>query len=89
MQWTSDSNDNLVHYRNSAYDTLMNIIATANSEMARMGCLHDAEALLLADNVVVPLYTEGTGWKLREGYTGLCRDPRGWFSFTEVFHRNG
>lgn len=89
MQWTSDSHDNLVHYRNSAYDTLMNIIATASSEMARMGCLHDAEALLLDDDVVVPLYTEGTSWMLREGYTGLCRDPRGWFSFTEVFRRNG
>lgn len=89
MQWTSDSHDNLVGYENSAYDTLMNIIATANSEMARMGCLHDAEALLLSDNVVVPLCTKGTDWQMREEYTGLLRDPRGWFSFVEVFSQNG
>ncbi len=89
MQWTSHSQENLVHYENSAYDTLMNVIATANSEMARMGCLHDAEVLLLSDHVVTPLYTESTGWRMRDNLTSLCRDPRGWFSFTDVMKNNG
>ena len=66
MQWTSDSRDNLVGYENSAYDTLMSIIATAGSETARMACLHDAEELLLSDDVVIPLYTESTGWLAEE-----------------------
>ncbi|MFW2551475.1 hypothetical protein ACN2AP_29980, partial [Klebsiella pneumoniae] len=49
MDWTSDSQDNVVGYENSAYDTLMAIIASAADGTARMGCLHDAEELLLMD----------------------------------------
>ena len=89
MQWTSDSHDNLVGYQNSAYDTLMNVIATAGSATARMACLHDAEALLLEDYVVIPLYTESTGWQLRDSLTGLSRDPRGWFDLTGVMSSKG
>ena len=89
MQWTSDSQDNLVNYENSAYDTLMSIIATASSDMARMGCLHDAEKLLLSDDVVIPLYTQESGWMLRNGYSGILREPRGWFSFTHVYQTSG
>ena len=88
MQWTSDSHDNLVAYENSAYDTLMNVIATAGSEQARMACLHDAEELLLSDDVVIPLYTDTTGWLMRDSLSGLSRDPRGWFSFDQVMGTN-
>lgn len=36
MQWTSSSPDNVVGYSNSAYDTLMSIIASASDGTARM-----------------------------------------------------
>ena len=84
MDWISESYDNVAGYANSAYDTLMSIIARASDAQARMGCLHDAEALLLEDQVLNPLYTQGTAWDLREDLTGACRDARGWFSFTGV-----
>ena len=84
MDWTSDSQDNVASYENSAYDTLMAIIASAADGTARMGCLHDAEELLLADMPLVPLYTRVTDWELRGTYTGVCRDSRGWFSFLNV-----
>lgn len=87
MKWTSDSQDNVIGYENSAYDTLMSIIARAEEGAARMGCLHDAEALLLSDHVLAPLYTEGTAWDLRDTLTGLVRDARGWFSFAGVVNR--
>ena len=87
MHWTTGSQDNVTGYANSAYDTLMNIIASAEDGSARMGCLHDAEDLLLEDCVVAPLYTSGTAWKLREGLTGACRDARGWFCFTGVMEQ--
>ena len=51
---------------------------------ARMGCLHDAEALLLEDHVLTPLYNKGTDWEIRDGLTGICRDARGWFSFSGI-----
>lgn len=87
MNWTSDSSNNVVQYANSAYDTLMAIIANAANSTARMGCLHDAEDLLISDCVMAPLYTQGTAWELRETLTGACRDARGWFSFASVVTR--
>ena len=87
MDWTSGSQHNVAFYENSAYDTLMAIIASAADGTARMGCLHDAEALLLMDCAVVPLYTQSTDWTLRENLTGAFRDPRGWFCFSGVVTR--
>lgn len=87
MQWTSDAPNNIVHYGNSAYDTLMTIIANAADGTARMGCLHDAEALLLEDYALSPLYTKGTDWELRDDLMGAVRDARGWFSFANVVKR--
>lgn len=82
--FSGKSSQNTVHYDNGAYDTLLNIIDSASDPAARLACLHDAEALLLDDAAVCPLYTIDTGWKLREGWSGLCRDARGWFSFAGV-----
>ena len=87
MQWTSGSESNYVHYENSAYDTLLAIIAGADGGTARMGCLHDAEDLLMSDYVLAPLYTKGTDWELRDSLAGACRDTRGWFSFAGVMLR--
>ncbi len=83
MQWTSHNRDNSMHYENTAYDTLLSIIATADG-VARMGCMHDAEVLVLEDHAVAPLYTTGTAWTLRDGYAGLVRDERGWFLLSNV-----
>lgn len=82
--WVSSSENNVVGYRNSAYDTLLAVINNASDETARLGCLHDAESLLLQDGPLMPLYFTGTAWELRSGLTGLCRDARGFFSFTAV-----
>lgn len=87
MSWTSESRENLVRYESTAYDTLMKIVAGAADGTARMGCLHDSEALLLMNHALAPLYTKGTDWELRETFTGAFRDPRGWFSFASVVSR--
>ena len=81
MQWGSDKPENLGKYANSASDTLLSVIAGAEEGEARMGCLRDAEALLLEEGAVAPLYTSVTGWTLRDGFSGVQRDARGWFSF--------
>ncbi len=85
--WTSESRENLVAYQSTAYDTLMKIVAGAADGTARMGCLHDSEALLLMNHALAPLYTKVTAWELRETLTGAFRDPRGWFSFAGVVNR--
>jgi len=85
MQWATHSLNNVVSYANSAYDTLMAIIATAPDGTARLGCLHDAEELLLGDYAIAPLYTRETIWEQREDLRGVIRDARGWFSFANVY----
>jgi len=83
-RWGSQDSRNMARYENSAFDTLLSVVASANNEKARRGCLHDAEVLLIDDCPIAPLYFTGTAWRLREAYTGLSRDPRGFFSFSTV-----
>lgn len=88
MDFTTGSSNNFLHYGNSAYDTLMAIIASAADGSARMGCLHDAEDLLLnIDCALAPLHTCGTAWTMRENYAGVIRDTRGWFDFSNVYQK--
>lgn len=88
MPWTSDNADNVLHYENSAYDTLMAIIAGAEDATARMGCLHDAEDLLIGmDCALAPLYHRAFAWELRGDYAGAVLDPRGWFDLSGVTPR--
>ena len=60
---------------------------TVEDAAARLGCLHDAEAMLLEDGALAPLYTTVTAWTLREDYAGVRRDSRGWFDFTAAVPR--
>ncbi len=82
--YTSRNSQNVVQYANSAYDTLLTIIDSASDSAARLACLHDAESLLLDDAAVSPLFFTGTAWKLRETYTGVSRDARGWFRLADI-----
>ena len=87
LDWASTSPNNVVGYANSAYDTLMSIIAGAPDGTARLGCLHDAEELLISDAALTPLYTTCTTWEVRQTLQGALRDARGWFSFAGVTQR--
>lgn len=82
--YTSRNSQNVTQYANSAYDTLLTIIDSASDVSARLACLHDAESLLLSDAAVSPLFFTGTAWKLRETYTGVSRDARGWFRLADI-----
>ena len=85
--WTSDAEANAAGYENTAYDTLMSIIVTAPDGTARLGCLHDAEELLIDDAPLTPLYTTYTAWDIRDTLTGAFRDERGWFGFMNTIQR--
>lgn len=87
-RWVAGDYDNVAGYESTAYDTLMSVIAVAQDGAARMGCLHDAEELLLMDYALAPLYNNGTTWAMRDTLTGAFRDARGWFSFSGVFTRS-
>ena len=84
--WVTDHPQNVVHYSNTAFDTLLAVIRSASDNDARRGCLHDAESLLLETNPLAPLYFLGTDYALQDDLTGLIRDARGHFLFAGVRH---
>jgi len=70
-------------YASDAFDILMASAAAAISPdawSARDAYLHDAEAILLSDAAVIPLYCQGDAYRLAEGLEGLYRGPDGcWY----------
>lgn len=82
MLWRSDFQSNVCRYSSSAFDTLGLITSNASNDDVRLGCLHDAESLLLNDAPVLPLFTTQTSWNSRD--TNFYRDPRGWFWFRTI-----
>ena len=82
--WTSDSETNVVGYSNSAFDTLLAVIASASDDQARRGCLHDAESLLLKSTPLSPLYFLTTDFALREDLLNVTRSAAGVFRFADV-----
>lgn len=86
--WMTGSDSNWVQYSNSAYDTLISVIDSASDTVARQGCLHDAEQLLLEKAPLMPLTFSKTGWLLQPELSGVCREARGWFCFRDVASKN-
>ncbi len=74
---------NVCGYASDAFDILMASAAAAISPdawNARDAYLHDAEAILLSDAAVIPLYCQGTAYRLAQGLEGLYRTPDGgWY----------
>lgn len=82
--FVSTNPQNVLRYENSAYDTLLGIAFSAEDHSGRIGCLHDAESLLLGDYALFPLYTHTQAWALDDAYSGLISDGRGWFLFSNI-----
>ena len=68
---TGTAAGNVISFNDRAYDLLIYVVAETGSNSAREACLHDAEALLLDDCGVVPLYYYGRASQLAEDLTGL------------------
>ncbi|MDE7244783.1 MAG: peptide ABC transporter substrate-binding protein [Oscillospiraceae bacterium] len=64
-------------YRNAALELLLDAAASTPSADVRDAMLHDAEALLLADGPVIPIYNPGTSFRLAGKWSGLYRRPNG------------
>lgn len=77
-------------YSSSAFDILMDSASAAlapDALDARDAYLHDAEAILLSDGAVLPLFCQGSSFALAEDLTGLCRTAGGVYLFTAVEER--
>ena len=77
-------------YASSAFDILMDSASAAlapDALDARDAYLHDAEAILLSDGAVLPLFCQGSSFALAEDLIGLCRTAGGVYLFTAVEER--
>ncbi len=83
-RWHSASGDNLAGYQSDAFDILLDSAQAAVSPEARDAYLHDAEAILLSDAPVIPLFYRGTSYRLAEGLTGLYRAPDGVYFLSRI-----
>lgn len=73
--WHSESPENVSGYASDAFDILVNSARAAVSPDARDAYLHDAEAILLEDSPVIPIFCQGGSFQLAEGLSGLYRAP--------------
>jgi len=76
-RWHSADAANVTGYSSAAFDILLDSAAAAVSAEARDAYLHDAEAILLTDAPVIPLFYPGSSYLLSDGLTGLYRLPDG------------
>jgi len=79
----SDAN-NALHYVNKPFDLLIGVAESSRDPAARTAILHDAEALLLEDTALSPLYFGSAAYLLRDTLTGVRCDGRGVPYFTAV-----
>lgn len=81
-QFLSSSPSNIYGYQNAAYDRLLSSVSSLSSEQAQADVFFQAEQLLAADSVLVPVYEEQTALVCMPGISGLSY-PKGlgWLSF--------
>ena len=75
---------NALHYVSKPYDLLIAVARTSRDGAARAAILHDAEALLLDDTALSPLYFGGTGCAFSDALRGVAHDLRGSAYFDAV-----
>lgn len=83
-RWHSESAENFGGYTSVAFDILMNAAAAAETPESYDAYLHDAEAILIEDAPVIPVFYRGGSCALADGLEGLYRAPNGIFFFSKL-----
>jgi len=77
--WYGGNLDNMSRYENAAFDILIDSAKAATTPDVRDALLHDAEAILLTDVPVIPVFFQGGAFRVSERMTGMYRAPDGVF----------
>ena len=83
-RWHSASAENICGYSSPAFDILIGAAAAATAPESFDAYLHDAEAILLQDSPVIPLFYRGGSYALSDDLTGLYRAPNGIYFFSHI-----
>ena len=77
--WTTGNSNNYAHWSNEEYDSLI-AGAVLESDLAkRAEMLHQAEDILMADNIVAPLYFYVDKYMLNDRVDNIYHTPMGYF----------
>ena len=82
--WHSEDPANVTGYVSPAFDILLDSAKAVVSPDARDAYLHDAEAILLTDAPVIPVFCLSGSYQLRDDLAGLYRGPNGVYFLQNV-----
>lgn len=80
----SESPANCTGYASPALDILLNAAAAAVAPESYDAYLHDAEAIIMEDSPVIPVFYRGGSYALSDGLKGLYRAPNGVYFFANI-----
>lgn len=83
-RWHSAGAENICGYSSPAFDILLDAAAAATAPESYDAYLHDAEAILLQDAPVIPIFYRGGSYALCEDLAGLYRAPNGIYFFSHI-----
>ncbi|HLO04251.1 MAG TPA: peptide ABC transporter substrate-binding protein [Symbiobacteriaceae bacterium] len=81
--WTTTS-QNTARYNNPAYDALIKTAKTSGDQQVRQEAMHKAEALLMADMPILPVYYGNNPYLQADKLTGVYLSPLGSIDFTNA-----
>ena len=77
--------NNDAHYDNPAYDKLIADAKVEADPAKRTQLLHDAEALLMTDLPIIPIYFYTNIVAYRDYVKGVCKSPLGFLFFENAY----
>lgn len=83
-RWHSESSENVGKYSSAAFDILLEATEVAATPESYDAYLHDAEAVLMEESPVIPVFYRGGSYAISEKLEGLYRAPNGVYFFNHV-----
>ena len=80
--WVTEGGNNFAHYSNTEYDALIVNAKSSNNPAVRMQAMHDAEDILMGENVVAPIYFNTQPYMVADSLKGWYYSPLGYFFFS-------
>jgi oligopeptide transport system substrate-binding protein len=82
--WVTGGGNNDAKYNNPAYDALIKQAKLSGDQKVRQEAMHKAEAMLMADMPIIPIYHGVNPYLLSDKVTGVYLSPLGSIDFTNA-----
>lgn len=79
--WVTGGGNNDAQYKNPKFDALVKEAKSSPDPAVRMKAMHDAEDILMGENVVAPIYFYTQPYMVSDDLKGMYYTPLGYFFF--------